>query len=159
MQSSTHSVLMESSINDLIQERGFIRESVAPDGNCFFNALVLALSRRGCKTSMTALRLMASIALIERKAELLPFFDVEGAGLVEEEYLKGARAVRRSKCWDHQMVDLVVGLMPELLEVNLTIFNVGDDGEITEYETLVEGANVDVALLRIDDNHFDVLLV
>ena len=149
---------MESSINNLIQERGFTRKSVAPDGNCFFNALVIALGRQGRKTSMTALRAMASVALIEKKADFLPFFDAEVGDLAEEEYLKGARAVRRSKCWDHQMVDLVVGLMPELLEANLTIFNVGEDGEITEYETQVEGAKVSVVLLRIDDNHFDVLL-
>ena len=147
---------MESSINDLISEHGFTRQHVAPDGNCFFNALVLALARRGRKTSMTALRAAASIALIERKAEFLPFFDAEGDA--EQEYLKGARAVRRSKCWDHQMVDLVVGLMPELIEANLTIFNVGEDGEITEYETQVEGAKINVSLLRIDDNHYDVLL-
>ncbi len=149
---------MESSINNLIQERGFTRKSVAPDGNCFFNALTLALGRCGRKTSMTALRAMASVALIEKKHDFLPFFDAEEGGLAEEEYLKGARAVRRSKCWDHQMVDLVVGLMPELLEANLTIFNVGEDGEIIEYETQVEGAKVSITLLRIDDNHFDVLL-
>ena len=150
---------MESSINELISERGFTRKSVAPDGNCFFNALVLSLGRQGRKTSMTALRAIASVALIEKKDDFLPFFDAEGdEGLAEEEYLKGARAVRRSKCWDHQMVDLVVGLMPELLEINLTIFNVGEDGEIIEYETQVEGANVSLVLLRINDNHFDVLL-
>ncbi len=153
------------SVASTLIEHNLDLKEVWSDGNCFFASLVIclaALPQGKQKTSITALRQRFSAHLAARVDELSPFFFAEEDQ--REEYEEAVKKIRRTKIWDHQIIDLVVGCATEVLQMNVTIFDIDNDGNVTEYAHVYEPEDNDeldwptINLLRQDDNHFNALI-
>ncbi len=158
----------EMSVAETLLENNLDLKEVVGDGNCFFASLVIclaALPEGAQKTSMAALRNRFANHLAARVDEFAPFFNAEGDTEEDQrtEYLAAVKKIRRSQFWDHQIIDLVVGCAVDVLKMNVTIFDIDHDGNVTEYEHVYEPEGVEkvwptVKLLRQDDNHFNALV-
>ncbi len=155
----------ELSVAETMMEHNLQLKEISSDGNCFFASLVICLAALGQKTSMTALRHRFANHLAGRVDELAPFFDA--AGDTEEdqrnEFLAAVKKIRQSRFWNHQIIDLVVGCATEVLKMNVTVFDIDSDGNVTEYEHLYEPEGDEkvwpvVKMLRQDDNHFNAFI-
>lgn len=142
---------MDQAINELIEENGFCLSKMPGDGNCFFKALVHLTK----KSSMTALRRQVAERLRTHKATYMPFFVFNKDH--ESEYLKATRAVERSRCWNNQIMDIVIMAMADVIGASFTIYNVDSEGGIEEYEIAAAEPGHHYNLLRTGDNHFDAL--
>jgi hypothetical protein len=174
----------ELSVAETMMENNLQLKEVSSDGNCFFASLVIclaALPQGGQKTSMTGLRNRFANYLVEHVDELAPFFSAEENQ--EAEYLAAVKKIRQSRFWNNQIIDLVVGCATEVLKMNVSVFDIDDEGAIIEYEHLYEpdiseetsgrrsssGAAEPepegeakvwptIRLLRQDDNHFNAFI-
>lgn len=152
----------EMSVAETMMENNLQLKEVSSDGNCFFASLVICLGALGQKTSMTALRHRFANHLAARVDELAPFFDAEEDQ--ELEFLAAVKKIRQSRFWNHQIIDLVVGCAVEVLKMNVSIFDIDNDGNVTEYEHIYEPEGEEekvwpmIRLLRQDDNHFNAFI-
>jgi hypothetical protein len=135
----------------VIAANGFTLTEMPGDGNCFFKALVHLTK----KSSMTALRRAVAERLREKKADYMPFFTFGKNH--EAEYMKATKAVERSRCWNNQIMDIVIMAMADVIGANFTIYNVDDEGHVEKYEVATAGSSRHLHLLRTGDNHFDAL--
>lgn len=160
---------------------------IAGDGNCFFSSLVVCLKALGQKATICGLRQKFSVHLAARVDELAPFFSAEGDTEEDQrtEFLAAVKKIRQSRFWNNQIIDLVVGCATEVLGLHVTIFDIDQEGNITEYEHVYEpevnmpanparaagGEHVyepegedeekvwpKISLLRQDDNHFNAFV-
>ncbi len=158
----------EMSVAETMMEHNLQLKEVSSDGNCFFASLVIclaALPQGGQKTSMTALRHRFANHLAARVDELAPFFDAVGdtEADLRNEFLAAVKKIRQSRFWNHQIIDLVVGCATEVLKMNVTVFDIDEEGNVTEYEHVYEPEGDEkvwpvVKMLRQDDNHFNAFL-
>ena len=170
----------ELSVADTMVENNLKLKEVVGDGNCFFASLVICLAALGTKTSITALRQKFSAHLAARVDELAPFFAVaeddqrteyheedsdegnEQGSRASREFLAAVKKIRQSRFWDNQIIDLVVGCATEVLCAHVSIFDIDQEGNITEYQHLYEPEEEKVwptiNLLRQDDNHFNAFV-
>jgi hypothetical protein len=155
----------ELSVAETMVEHNVKLEEVAGNGNCFFASLVICLAalpgEAAQKTSMTALRHRFANHLAARVDELAPFFSADEDQ--EAEYLAAVKKIRQSRFWNNQIIDLVVGCATEVLKMNVSVFDIDQEGNVTEYEHLYEPegeAKVwpTIKLLRQDDNHFNAFV-
>ena len=162
----------ELSVAETMVENSLQLKEVAGDGNCFFASLVIclgALPGEAQKTSVRALRHRFANHLAARVDELAPFFSADGDTEEEQrtEYLAAVKKIRQSRFWNNQIIDLVVGCATEVLKMNVSVFDIDYEGNITEYEHLYEPDGEDkeekvwptVRLLRQDDSHFNAFVV
>jgi hypothetical protein len=161
----------EMSVAETMMENNLQLKEVAGDGNCFFASLVIclgALPGEAQKTSMTALRHRFANHLESRVDELAPFFSADGDTEAEQrtEYLAAVKKIRNSRFWNNQIIDLVVGCATEVLKMNVSVFDIDYEGNITEYEHIYEPVSEDkeekvwptIRLLRQDDSHFNAFI-
>jgi hypothetical protein len=181
----------ELSVAETLAENNLQLKEVAGDGNCFFASLVICLGalpgEAAQKTSMTALRHRFANHLAGRVDELAPFFSADGDTEEDQrtEYLAAVKKIRQSRFWDNQIIDLVVGCATEVLKMNVTVFDIDEEGNVTEYEHVYEpevhmpasqassagGEHLYepddegeekawpvVKMLRQDDNHFNAFI-
>ena len=176
----------EMSVAETMMENNLQLKEVDGDGNCFFASLVICLAalpgEAAQKTSMTALRQKFSAHLAARVDELAPFFSAEGDTEEDQhtEYLAAVKKIRQSRFWNNQIIDLVVGCATEVLCAHVSIFDIDQEGNTTEYQHLYEPAEGEpassrsssgaaepsaevkvwptISLLRQDDNHFNAFV-
>jgi len=156
----------EMSVAETMMENSLQLKEVSSDGNCFFASLVICLSALGQKTSMTALRHRFANHLESRVDELAPFFSADGDTEEEQrmEYLAAVKKIRNSRFWNNQIIDLVVGCATEVLKMNVSVFDIDNEGNITEYLHLYEPEGEEekvwptICLLRQDDSHFNAFI-
>jgi hypothetical protein len=159
----------ELSVAETLAENNLQLKEVSGDGNCFFASLVICLGslpgEAAQKTSMTALRNRFADHLAARADELAPFFSADGDTEEEQrtEYLAAVKKIRQSRFWNNQIIDLVVGCATEVLKMNVSVFDIDQEGNVTEYEHLYEPDGETkvwptVKLLRQDDNHFNAFI-
>ena len=161
----------EMSVAETMMENNLQLKEVSSDGNCFFASLVICLGslpgEAAQKTTMTALRHRFANHLAARVDELAPFFDAAGETEDDQhaEYLAAVKKIRQSRFWNHQIIDLVVGCAVDVLKMNVSIFDIDNDGNVTEYEHIYEPEGEEeekvwptIRLLRQDDNHFNAFV-
>lgn len=160
----------EMSVVETLMENNLELVEVAGNGNCFFSSIVHCLKSSGKKATICGLRQKFSAHLAARVDELAPFFSAEGDTEEDqrEEYEEAVKMIRKDRFWDNQIIDLVVGCATEVLCANVTIFDIDQEGNVTEYEHVYEpdpkSADPEdkvwpvIKLLRQDDNHFNALI-
>lgn len=151
----------ELSVAETMVEHGLKLVEVAASGNCFFSSLGVCLKRKGKKATICGLRQKFAAHLAARVDELAPFFSAEGDTEEDQrkEFMEAVTMIRKDRFWNNQIIDLVVGCATEVLGLNVTIFDIDHEGNITEYEHLCdEDGKPTIKLLRQDDNHFNAFL-
>lgn len=168
----------EVSVAETMAENNLQLKKVPSDGNCFFASLVTCFAALGKRSSVTVFRHYFANYLTKYKDVLAPFFSSEGG--TEEEFMAAVRLVSEDRFWDHQIIDLVVSCATEVLKMNVTIFDIDQEGNVTKYEHVYNPlsdrpasppisarprkpeAEVKVwptiHLLRQDGNHFDAFI-
>ena len=133
----------ELSVAETMVEHNLKLVEIAGNGNCFFSSLVTCLKGKGKKATICGLRQKFSAHLAGRVDELAPFFSVEDSDESNEEdqrtqFLAAVKMIRKDRFWNNQIIDLVVGCATEVLGLNVTIFDIDQEGNVTEYEHVYE---------------------
>ena len=157
----------ELSVAETMVEHNLQLKEVAGNGNCFFSSVVICMKALKRKETICGLRQKFSAHLAARVEELAPFFSAEGDTEADqrEEYMEAVKMIRKNGFWNNQIIDLVVGCATEVLRANVSIFDIDQEGNVTEYEHVFEpdGSPEDkvwpsIKLLRQDDNHFNAFI-
>ena len=130
----------ELSVAETMVEHNLKLVEIAGNGNCFFSSLVTCLKGKGKKATICGLRQKFSAHLAGRVDELSPFFSVESDTEEDQrsEFLAAVKMIRKDRVWNNQIIDLVVGCATEVLGLNVTIFDIDQEGNVTEYEHVYE---------------------
>lgn len=130
------------------QPSGYTPVSVKADGNCFYRAIARAVHKD--EDFHLQIRRSAMDALIESK-DYVHLFDNPDA------FKRCVAANKRPGVWNTEIADLAPTLIPKLLNVYLTIYDIHDDGMPYCYH-YGDSSHTAIALLRTGDCHYDLLV-
>ncbi len=159
---------------DFLKAHNFELLEVPPDGNCFFYSLDAFFKLTGhplMGQDHSDLRATVVAHMLANKEKFLPFVAKEYAFKNEarrkkflESYVeKQIRALGADNAWASELGDIIPQEAPNAFRVKINIYN-WDNDEATLFTFVPDGVAVNNAalptinLLRINDNHFELLM-
>jgi hypothetical protein len=156
--------------NEFAGNRGWNVVPTADNGNCFYDSLAKYYQRTKnadkAKHSNRELRKTIINAIITRRAEYAHVFvseDPNGPVMTNAEILKELQAYLKPYQWAGPLGDIVPSVASQILNINITIYDVRDDGRVNMI-AMGTGPNgipnpglPTINLIRTNGNHFQLL--